>query len=321
MVWLLLACAPGDVADPDDSMTFLGDVSEIPERTRLSSYGVASLTEDGPDLEDPTFQEAWRRDELVVVDAADRVRVHWEDREIELLLWLDRPDLVDVLDGRTWGRGASEETGAEFPAGLAVDWEDGRPVAEIGGLWLHARVAVPNAAVDQVYVPSDDPAEVEGAYLSAGIEILDVPGGRPVAETVAHDFEGYLVPARVLREERGWTLVEAVDRALRVRGWVPSDDVSDHADLGVGGSSCGCCGWSSRGIVDWIGPHVTLPASTLLRSGGSVVGRVTEAVTVPGELVGGEVTFPRYTPWGSARLTASPADVLPIAEPEWTDES
>jgi hypothetical protein len=319
-MWLLLACAPDDLEMMDDGTRFLADVSEIPERTRLASYGVASLTEDGEDLEDPYFSDVDRQLELVVVDVGDRVRVHAEIHDIDLLLWLDRPDLVDVLHSRVWAHGTSEETGAEFPAGLAVDWDDQQPVAELSGLWLHARMVVPNAAVDQVFVPSEYPGDVDGVYLRPGIQILDVPGGQPVADTIDHTFaadDGYLVPARLLREESGWNLVEATDRELRVRGWVRSDDVSEHANLGVGGCCHGSWGFGSSSCGFWIGPRVELPVGTLLRDDrGAVVGRVREPMSVAGELVDGKVHFSQYTPWGQARLTASPADILEFDEPE-----
>lgn len=328
-MWVIaLACSPAapGVFEPG----FFAELNELPERTRVATYGTAHLSEGGAALADSPFSTSTLHEPLVVVEFEDQVRVHWQDPQIELLLWLDRPDLEDVLVERTWARGRSDETGAEFPAGHAVRWEGRRPIAELELSQLVARMPVPSAAVDQVYAPSEPPpAPAPDAWLRSGVTLRDLPGGDPVAETVDHG-DGFLVPAAILREADGWALVEAVEDELRVRGWVPREDLGPYATLGVFGCSCG--GWSRCGAYGWGGgPRVVLPAGTALLDAGSgeLVGRVLTELTVPGAAIDGEVAFPFATPWGEAPLVAAPSqrfdlpldvDVLEALAAEETEE-
>ena len=318
--FVFLACSP-QTTDAVEAMRF-DDLDALPERTRVSTYGTAHLTEGGEALPDATFSPAFLREDLVVVEFEDQVRVRWRDPRVELLLWLDRPDLQDVLAERTWARGRSDETGAEFPAGHAVGWDGRQPVAELGFTRLHARMPVPTSAVDQVYLPDAPPVAPEpDVWLRSGVSLRDVPGGAPVGDTVDQG-DGFLVPAAILRESPGWALVEAVDQELRVRGWVPREDLGPNATMGVFGCRCG--GWSSCGGYGWAGgPRVVLPAGTALRDevSGAIVGRVSTELTVPGTLVDGQVHFDYGTPWGQAPLTAAPAIRFDLAPDDDPDEA
>lgn len=299
-MWWAFACvAPEDGAV---DVAFLGDVSELPERTRVATHGPAWLDDDHP-LDEPTEAGGDGR-ALVVVDPDDRVRVQYADDAVELLLWLDRADLVDVTAARTWSRGASSETGAEFPAGLAVDWDGRTPIATVEGVWLTARRALPPGAVDQVYVPEPAPAPVTAdGYLRGGAVLRDVPGGDTLA--TVREIDGFLVPAAVHRREGDDVLVEAVDGDLRVVGWVDADALAASPTAGVGWCG-GCCGGFGRMGWGFSGPTVDLPPGTLLWSDDAIVGRVRATWTVPGELVDGRITASRWTPWGQATVVATP---------------
>jgi len=313
---VLGGCEPGAL-EPwhgiDDGTALLVDEPDEAYglRARLfDGVGAARLTHDGPDL--PPTEYVLPPRELVVVDAADQVRVHWSDRRLELLLWLDRPQLSDVVVDDVQG-GALHPSGdgfVLFPAGadvVVLDEAQGRRQVAAGFEGWEVEAWVPADAVDQVW---EEPWEgLRGAAPIRTFDhwvhgpIHDAPGGVPIAWP-AEGAERRAVQADG-EPVQGWWPVAFGTEGFEVRGWVYEDDVRAMGGLmGIGG--CGGCGGSTSCGFGFLHPNV--PAGTLLRSEpeGPVVGRTLRAMYVP---FGPEVwgTVQAATPWGEA--------VLWVAEP------
>ncbi len=317
-----LACTPEQGAlEPwfgdDDGTDLLGDDLEdaFGQRTRLyDDPGAARLTHDGEPLTGETQPGDWVGD-LVVVDHSDQVRVAWETEGFQLLLWLERIDLADVVAVRTEGLGSPDApAGAGFvlvPAGLDVpagDPVEGRVLVEWEAWSPHSTLLVSawvaTADVDQVY--DLDPNHVAESEIDALLDgpILDRPHGDVLAVSIDH--------ARIPVEHSGepvdgWWHVAWSNGDTRVEGWAYEDDLSPPGLFTFG---FGCGGCSGNGRIGW-GRHADLvPANTPMRAepGGPVVARTTRTVYIPG-ISSGSAWHHVGTPWGDAGLWVDLAEV------------
>jgi len=271
------------------------------ERARLfDEAGEARLTVDGPALASGTYTLPPM--ELVVVDAGEQVRIFWDDHTVELLLWLDRGQLDDVVafpvEGTALHPGGDGFVG--FPAGASatsLDEAEGRSLltARVGGFELEAWV--PLDAVDQVWETPWEPAEpssVDELWVSG--PVADAPGGEalawPVDGRVAVEADGEPVD--------GWVPVRWADDGWSLQGWVYEDDVAELGLLG-GTFGCGGCFGSTRcGFGMWPEPNV--PAGSWLRAEphGPIVGKTVRALHRT--FADGWAEVVTQTPWGEAVL-------------------
>ncbi len=323
-LFVSFACSPDDAAwEPwhgdDDGTPFLTDeVERFPLHTKLfDAPGDARLRHDGPPL--PPVEGLWQwESELLVVELADQLRVLWSGQGVELLLWLDRADLVDVAAYETIGvarPGAAPDTHRRgqvvVPSGTEVDLstEDGDHVLASWDAWAThstARVSawVHIGDVDQVWEATPAGVAVSSRDALLRGDILDRPGGIALAEPVGADG---LTVERTGDPTDGWWPVAWSNGLTRVDGWAYEEDL-EWLDLTIGGwgnsLSCACGGsFFLHGREDMV------PVGTPLRADrdGPVVARTTEVQIVPG-FDAGEGWLSVHTPWGEAELFADPLD-------------
>lgn len=316
---LLTPCTPEMLAADDPiAASWLEDGAEagIAERAYLGTYGEARLTADGEPFEGAPWDEAYYTPgrSLAVVEPGDgALRVVYEDRLVRMLVWLDRADFVPVVH-----EGARAVAAPGRRQGRSGVWlKPGHVVTEPVAGWaqatfsdpvLQGEVFVAGREVDAYWVepPAHEPEEADeieapDAYLRGGGAILDAPGGEVLART--GDFDEYWIEATRLDERDGWTEIEVGNAEVRVVGWVPSDDLAEHATGGMGWSSCGV-GWGTSGGYGWVGEWDSLAPGTELRGDdGALVGvTIAEMKVHLTEDEEGGLWFDRDTPWGTARL-------------------
>jgi hypothetical protein len=326
---LSMACAEGDVwtqAEGDPSAFLIDDAAEaFGDRARLREVGEARLSLDGPVLFD---RDGWGVGmELVVVDPGPDLRVLYETSRLQVLLYLPRYDLDDVLWKETFATVGPESTdaGVRLPAGFSVDTSD--PVD--GGFYVSAEndqvsieVWVEADAVDQWWtLPFEDArSSAPDVHLPGETEILDRPNGNAFAWvqpfTEAYPRVPWVPAVRTGRVLDDHMEVRVDADGWQVQGWVR--EVESGMGLGGRGSMSGIgCGMSR---VDLPRTHL-LPKGTLLygESGVEPLARVVRDVYVdpPGEAL---LEVRDLTPWGQVQLWADPEDVVSVDEESVTAE-
>lgn len=312
----LAACTPEHELEPwhgdDDGSALLFERPEeaVPERARLfdpQEVGTARLTLGGPPLEGTAIEGV--DEELVVVDAGEDVRITWTDRRVQLLLWVERGALDDVIAVPTTGQAlqASGDGQVQWPAGLSVTVTEAhgervRIERELEAMRVTSWV--PAIDVDQVWIDAPQPRSYQVESLRLHGAILDGPRGEVLAEPLDLD-EGVLV-ARRDPDVGAYTPVAWSDGEVTVTGWAFVDDVVQLGGF-VGHGTSGGCGMSSW-CGGWASP-TNLPANSPLRASpdGPVVGRTLRDLWVAFDDAGwGGVGA--ITPWGEAELWAEVPD-------------
>ncbi len=307
LMWLLcqVACTPADglLAAEEDGTAFLDlqpDASFATRAVLVGDAGEAQLTPDGPALPEGPYVLPDRQ--LVVVDAAEKVRISWSNHTLQVLLWLDRLQLDDVVASTTVGttRYADGEGQVQWPAGLPVELlEAGAHQVLIGADLDGLRVEswVPAGDVDQVwdddawaYVPdADQDLWVEG-------EVLDAPHGAalawPIDGRVSMEADGEPVD--------GYHPVRWAGEHVEVRGWVHEDDLEPRL-VKVMHGLCGGCG--GHGVMSF-GGLANVPAETPVRTepDGPVVGQTLRPLHIDFSNGTGWGTLEAATPWGLATV-------------------
>ncbi len=300
-----VACTPDDGLLPaeEDGTAFLDlqpDTSFATRAILVGDAGEAQLTPDGPALPEGPYVLPDR--ELVVVDAAEQVRVSWSNHTLQLLLWLDRLQLDDVVAATTVGttRYADGDGQVQWPAGLPVElMEAGADRVLIGADLDGLRVEswVPAGDVDQVW--DDDtwaPVPDTDQDLWVFGEVLDAPRGAPLAwpidERVSMAADGDPID--------GYHPVRWVYDSVEVQGWVHEDDLEPRLVKVMYGLCGGCYG---HGMMGYGGP-TNVPAETPVRSApdGPVVGQTLRPLSVDFSRGTGWGTLQAATPWGLATV-------------------
>jgi len=307
-----LAACEADTLEPwqgvDDGSAYLSSEPaeyQFAERARLSAApATARLTHDGPPL--PPGPTVLAPEELVVVDAVGDVRVVWESRSLQLLLWVDRGQLSDVVaeDTEATGLHADGDGFVRFPAGAPAEVVDReghrRRLRAMVGPW-RVEGWVSDHRIDQVWHSSWDAAhETTPTDVLVAGEVADAPGGEGLAWSTCDPAPAALDGPPV----DGWVPIRWADEGWVVQGWVYEDDLRVAPGEGlrmVGG--CAGYGWScGRSAID----RPTLPPYTELRSdpSGPVVGQTLRPIEVEAtDAPWVEVTTD--TPWGTATLWAA----------------
>jgi hypothetical protein len=309
----LAACTPDDpvFAEADGAQLLdLDPASAFAERARLhGDAGTASLLPDGEPL--PPGDYVLPDTELVVVDAADQVRIAWSDRTLQLLLWLERLDLTDVIAQSTRGTsyGAEGPGGVQWPAGFAVELLDAEAErvwvgADVDGLRVESWVSAHD--VDQVYVDEGHGAPLpNGPLVIVRGEVLDGPRGEVLAWPL-HD-EVSMRADDSLQPVDGYLPVSWSSMGVSVNGWVHEDDAEQTRISIVRGGCGGCYGHGSFGY----GGRFNVPAYTPLHAheGGPVVGQTLRPLSVDfvgaayeGSADSGWAPLQADTPWGRATV-------------------
>lgn len=319
-VGLLTGCTAEEgarIAEEDGRIYLLeGALDEIRERALVAADGPARLAPGGPALEG----ERWSRvgSELLVVDAGRSVRVLSRTGQADVLLYLDRADLLEVVAEATVAVGGpapvSGGWGAALPGGLEVEVLDELDRWTLVG-WTGERFAVEAwvapGFVDEVYLPDARPrpsSQVHERIVAAGADLRDAPGGEPFAwvgdDAVSVASEGDDVGP--------WVPISALDGAVVVRGWAHAEDVEDPGTLGMSGFGWGhgcCCGVGGS----W---PTNVPAGTAAYDeAGRVVARVARDTFVRWDDPEDWVAWTVSTAWGEAPLWLPPlADLHPVDE-------
>lgn len=305
---LALACTPDDPLSPPESdgeiFLSLDAEADFPERARLTGdAGTARLVPGGEPL--PPGPYVLPDHELVVVDADREVRVSWSDRTVQLLPWIERRTLDDVIARGTHGV-------ARFPEGDGhVAWSAGQPVElldEAGGRLqvgttleraLRVETWVDAMEVDQVFDADarDLPPRHETAFRFEG-ELLDGPRGEVLAWTLDDAvlfLEGDGEPVD------GYRPVRFASGGVEVRGWAHEDDLEAQGVRVRYGACGGCFGHGSYGY----GGPTNLPAGSWLQAWpeGPVVGQTLRPLWVESE--DGWAPLSAATPWGEATVWAA----------------
>ncbi len=322
LLLLALACSPDDATalEPWLPIDEPEAIRELPERARITEIGAASFTPGGPLFRvpdegeffamggghDPTYRD------VVVTDIDETLQVAWENRDVRLLVRLDRADLREQLVEDTWARAAPDAmgtsgTGVRFRAGytdVGAPSRGWRPLF-FEGLYVQATGWVPSDDVDHYWVPTPrEPTErwgeaVEHINIHREAPLLDAPDGEELALVTQEQ-----APVAVYARDGDWLRVELTDREVTVRGWVHDEH---RVTGGLMGFGC-CCGGSigSWGIGSW---GSTAP-DTVLRDDRLYTGPFGQEVGIAlrdmplavideeGEWIAVEVS----TPWGFAEV-------------------
>jgi hypothetical protein len=314
----LMACSEQDAAewsaDWFDGRPFLEGQGGLPERARVAEDGHARLSPQGAVLQGEG--RSWIGRELEVVDWGQRVRVLSRAGIADVLLYLDRQDLEQVVAETTvavgWPESGEEERGARLPGGLAVEvleQHDRWTLVSWLGDDFEVRAWVEPGGIDQVYLPGDKPSRhVRMMTLAAGAELADSPAGEVFAWAGERS-----VPVSWDGEPRdAWVPVLAVDGPVQLRGWAHASEVHrpqfGTGSFGASGSSWGC-GLSVQRATN-------VPKGTAVYDAdGHVVARVAFDTWVDWDDEAAWQAWPVQTPWGEAPLWLPPrAELHAVAE-------
>ena len=319
---LTMACVEEDLwlQEVGEGAIYLMDeaADQIPDRVRIRDIGEARMFPDGRPLALDGPAGRWAiGTELVVVDPGPEPRVLYEDASIQMLLYLSRNDLDDVLWVETFATVGPEptEAGVLLPPGVSVDTFD-----EVdGGFYVSAEneavtveVWVPAEAVDQWWTLPFPKTRTGGADLTlpGQTEILDRPDGDAFAWIRSVDAvnppDVPWVPAqRTGRQEGDYVEVVVDADGWEVVGWIRD------IDPGFGGWGRGA-GWF--GCHHGVRATHVVPKGTLLYAapGGATVARLLEDYPASGPAEDPfEITH--STPWGLAHFWVEPDDVVPVS--------
>jgi len=319
---LLVGCTEEEAwmqAELGDASFFLVDDAEaqFPDRAKVAVRGDARLAPDLPAFEGDKMP-IWKN--LVVVDPGPEIRVVYDTGVLQLLIYLPRHDLQDVLWKPTLATSGPDggESGVVLPGGLTIDTAD----ADGGGFYFHVeneRVAVdawvPEEAVDQWWTEPHKPAIAaqyqHDLYLAGDTEILDAPFGTAFAWiqpfTDEHPTTPWVSAEATGRADAGHLEVVVDADGWEVRGWV-----LEQTQLGGGGKGSGgcCCGFGTG----WsFGASHVLPVGTPLYAEpwGRQVARVAHRPWPAFSDSDAPFEINESTPWGVVTLWADPADIVP----------
>ncbi len=324
MRWIIVAALLVGCTEEEAWMQEVGDASyflvddaaeQFPDRARVAVQGDARFA---PGM--PVFAgegSPIRRD-LVVVDPGRDIRVVHDTGRIQMLVYLPRYDLQDVIWKPTFSTIGPEggTSGVLLPAGLDVEPDDDR-----GGFLFRGEnetiiveTWLPDEAVDQWWTLPIQPAirprrSGERYELPGEAEILYRPFGDAFAwiQPFTEDYpDAQWVSAYGTGAEEDGHIEVIIDAdGWEVRGWVlrPGPIVGG---FGKGGCiSCGGgCGWGYGGSY-------YLPVGTPLSAEpwGDQVARVTNR---PWPVIWTEdaIELEELTAWGTAVLYADPLDMV-----------
>jgi len=316
---LLCACAPEsfdrlDLDGLEDMTAVLVDSpgTVFAERTRVLGGSRGMLSPGGEPLSGELAETVFES-EQVVVDIGEQIGVIVDDSHWQLVVWLDRTDLVTVPVSYTW------MSGVRVPPGLTLEILDHQgSQTRVGGgnHALEVDAWVEDSALDQFWYSDESPEPWEpdttGEYamVQYGVALLDAPLGEPFAWTLPAAEARISMTGHILERSRGHVRMEFVADGWPVEAWIHEDDVrTGMFGLRGYGSSSGCsgasCGW---GYV-----HDNVLANTPLYSSpnGPVIGRtkVNQYLPLDGE-AGDWPSTELSTEFGIATVFVDPEDLL-----------
>lgn len=288
MLVLLLACtdvSPLEAAAPKVDLATWEAITAHKDDPAMGSAtterrGAVRFSDSGPIAADG---DGWEeRQSFPVVEAEGGVRVRDEVGGVRLLTWLDRDDLVPVVAEGAWVDASGQRV---REGGAGVYLRPGQRVEfDAEGAWmslawpLGSQVRVPEALLDEWFVPAALPAEAPGpeVRLLDGARLLD---DRGVEIGV---INGDYTDVVLIERDGDFVLVELTTGGCgvreRVRAWVDTEQVDEDPEVRYGRGFCCGFGWGTWG-VGTIGGGGTalLPAERLLWDApdGEIVGVVT----------------------------------------------
>lgn len=309
-----LACTAEsfDAPQNEDALVFLVDhpAQQFRERTRVADPVLGHLTPGG----EPFTGEGYGTGiTYTVADWGREIAVIWQNREVQLLVWLPRSGLEQVPTRDSWTHG---DRGIRLPAGQSItveEYSEGQTRITAANGQVSLDTWIPSTSLDHIWV--EEPSEAwtpEGesyAWTRAGTELLSAPLGDALGWVEPFDSGTLGQPVQSMERARGHTRIQFIAGGWPVDAWVHDEDLLDGpSGWGFGGTGSGayCGGISTR--------FATVAADSILYDspGEKAVGRTMQDASLhilgfDGEWAEAELN----TAFGSTSVWVEEKDLLP----------